>query len=99
MSSAIAEPGGSIQGTFTVPGDKSMSHRAAMLASIAQGTSRITGFLAGEDSLNTLAAFASMGAKVEQTADVVTVEGVGMHGLHAPSGDCLLYTSPSPRDS
>ncbi len=90
MSIAIAEPGGSIQGSFTVPGDKSMSHRAAMFASIAQGTTRITGFLAGEDSLNTLSAFASMGAKVVRDENTLTVEGVGMRGLHAPPGDLYM---------
>ncbi len=90
MSVAIAKPGGSIRGTFTVPGDKSMSHRSVMFASIAEGTSHITGFLAGEDSLNTLSAFASMGATIKQDNTDVVVEGVGMYGLHAPTSDLYM---------
>lgn len=90
MSVAIAEPGGSIRGTFTVPGDKSMSHRSVMFASIAEGTSHISGFLAGEDSLNTLSAFAAMGAAIKQDNTDVVVEGVGMHGLHAPASDLYM---------
>ena len=90
MTVAVAEPGGTIRGTFTVPGDKSMSHRAIMFASLAQGTSRISGFLAGEDSLNTLSAFASMGAAISQNNTSVVVEGVGMHGLRAPGADLYM---------
>ena len=50
-----AGPGGTVSGVVTVPGDKSMSHRSVMMASIADGVSHIEGFLAGEDSLNTVA--------------------------------------------
>ena len=52
-----ARPGGSLSGQLRVPGDKSISHRAIMLGSLATGLTRVSGFLEGEDSLATLAAF------------------------------------------
>lgn len=74
-----------LQGKITVPGDKSISHRAVMLASIAQGTSRIRGFLAGEDCLATLAAMRAMGVEAEDCGDDgLYIHGVGMHGLQPP---------------
>lgn len=74
------------QATITVPGDKSISHRALMLGSIAEGESRITGFLAGADCLATLAAFRAMGVAIEQDGETtITVHGVGLHGLTAPA--------------
>ncbi len=78
-------PGGQLQGTVNVPGDKSISHRAIMLGSLAQGRSRIENFLEGEDCLATLGAFRAMGVKIERTAGTsVVVDGVGVHGLQAP---------------
>lgn len=85
MTIAVARPGGTFSGTFTVPGDKSMSHRSVMLASIANGQSRIRGFLSGEDSLNTLAAFRAMGVNIDDSADEIIIEGVGLHGLQPAS--------------
>ena len=86
-----AGPGGSVSGVITVPGDKSMSHRSVMMASIADGVSHIDGFLAGEDSLNTVAAFRSMGVNIEQTAPTaLTIHGVGMSGLQAPGTDLYM---------
>lgn len=71
----------------TVPGDKSVSHRALMLGSIASGTTRISGFLAGEDCLATLSAMRAMGVDIERHGETdVIVRGVGMHGLNAPDG-------------
>jgi 3-phosphoshikimate 1-carboxyvinyltransferase len=71
--------------TLTVPGDKSVSHRALMLASIANGRSEITGFLAGEDCLATLAAMRAMGVSIEHNAPTeMSIEGVGLHGLRKP---------------
>ena len=52
-----ARRGGALKGVADVPGDKSISHRSIMFGSIARGTSHISGFLEGEDSLNTLRAF------------------------------------------
>jgi len=79
------EPGGSLQGSIRVPGDKSISHRSIMLASIAQGVTTISGFLEGEDSLATLRAFRAMGVQIEGPEQGrVVVQGVGLNGLKAP---------------
>ncbi len=76
-----------LHGSIRVPGDKSISHRSIMFASLAEGTSHISGFLEGEDSLNTLRAFQSMGVTIEGPNEgKVSIEGVGMHGLKAPAG-------------
>ncbi len=75
----------SLQGTIRVPGDKSISHRSIMFASIAEGNSQISGFLQGEDSLNTLRAFRAMGVQIEGPENgSVSIKGVGMHGLKKP---------------
>lgn len=78
-----------IAGRLRVPGDKSISHRALMLAGIASGASRIRGFLAGEDCLATLAAMRALGVPVERPASTeVRVQGVGLRGL-APAAQAL----------
>lgn len=80
--------------TVTVPGDKSVSHRALMLASIADGRSDIVGFLAGEDCLATLAALRAMGVSIEHNAPTeMSIEGVGLHGLQTPQGPLDLGNS------
>jgi len=84
MSSFECLPGGAISGLIRVPGDKSISHRSIILSAIARGVSHISGFLQGEDSLNTLRAFQAMGVSIERNADKVRVEGVGLHGLCKP---------------
>jgi len=71
--------------SVTVPGDKSVSHRALMLGSIAEGRTTVSGFLAGEDCLATLAAMRTLGVEIQQpSATEMTIEGVGLHGLQAP---------------
>lgn len=81
------EPTERVEGEVRVPGDKSISHRALMLASVAQGTSEITGFLAGEDCLATLHALADLGVRIERPEpEHVIVHGVGPWGLSAASG-------------
>ncbi|WP_044406164.1 3-phosphoshikimate 1-carboxyvinyltransferase [Thiomicrospira microaerophila] len=81
----IVQPGGSVQGRIRVPGDKSISHRSIMLGSIAEGTTTVTGFLEGEDSLATLKAFQAMGVEIEGPVDgKVTIKGVGLSGLKQP---------------
>ena len=78
-------PGGTINGEARVPGDKSMSHRSIMLGALAEGTTRVSGFLEGEDALATLATFRDMGVKIERHGQgEVLVHGVGLHGLKAP---------------
>ncbi|MCG3201584.1 MAG: 3-phosphoshikimate 1-carboxyvinyltransferase [Gammaproteobacteria bacterium] len=77
-------PGGLFHGALRVPGDKSISHRAIMLGAIAEGHTRISGFLEGEDTLATLAAFRAMGVTIERDADRVSIDGAGLHGLRPP---------------
>ncbi|MEO7936474.1 MAG: 3-phosphoshikimate 1-carboxyvinyltransferase [Dokdonella sp.] len=82
---------GSLRGELLVPGDKSISHRAIMFAALADGVSHIEGFLEGEDTRATAAAFAQMGVKIETPSNSVRiVHGVGLHGLKAPDApiDC-----------
>lgn len=74
-----------IVGTVRVPGDKSISHRAVMFGSLAQGTTTIEGFLPGADCLSTISCFRSMGIEIEQQGDKVTVHGKGWYGLEEPS--------------
>lgn len=88
MSDWISAPAGPLHGEIRVAGDKSISHRAIMLAAIAEGTSRITGFLEGEDTRATARAFAQMGVRIEAPRpNERIVHGVGLHGLRAPNGD------------
>lgn len=90
----IAKPGGSLSGEFRVPGDKSISHRSIMLGSLAEGTTEVSGFLEGEDSLATLQAFRDMGVVIEGPhRGRVTVHGVGLHGLKTPPGALYLGNS------
>lgn len=79
--------GGCLRGRVRVPGDKSISHRAIMLGAIAEGTTRIHGFLRAEDCLATISAFRAMGVRIdEEVTGEVRVHGVGLHGLKgAPS--------------
>jgi 3-phosphoshikimate 1-carboxyvinyltransferase len=80
------EPNSSCSGIATVPGDKSISHRAVMLASLAQGMSRVVGFLPSTDCEATLKAFQDMGVKIERESEThVCIYGVGVNGLLAPN--------------
>ena len=85
------EPGGSLGGHLRVPGDKSISHRAIILGSIAVGTTDINGFLEGEDTLMTLQAFRDMGVAIQGPKDgAVRIQGVGLHGLNKPSAPLYM---------
>jgi len=85
----IAGPApGPLKGKITVPGDKSMSHRAIMLGALADGVTKVEGFLPGDDNFATAAMFEAMGAKItwlnaEKTA--LSIEGVGLYGLKEPA--------------
>lgn len=81
------------RGTVTVPGDKSISHRAVMLGSLADGTTEITGFLQGADCLSTIDCFRSMGVNIDVHGENVTVHGNGLYGLKKP--EKTLYTGNS----
>ncbi len=83
-----------LQGRARVPGDKSISHRAIMLGSLAKGITRVSGFLEGEDSLATLQAFRDMGVVIEGPHNgEVTIHGVGTKGLREPPGPLYLGNS------
>ena len=83
----------SVRGEVTVPGDKSISHRAVMLGAIADGTTHIRGFLKGADCLSTIDCFRQMGIDIEVSDEVITVHGKGLHGLTKPQD--ILYTGNS----
>lgn len=79
-----------LRGTVSVPGDKSISHRAFILGALAQGRTRITGYSEGEDCLNTLRAIQELGAVVQEIPEGLEVTGKGLWGLHEPCSvlDC-----------
>lgn len=78
----ISRPGQPLHGSVRIPGDKSVSHRALMLSALADGTSRIRGFLEGEDTRATAAVLAQLGVKIETPAEGERlVHGVGLRGL------------------
>ncbi len=88
------EPSTALRGRLRVPGDKSISHRAIILGSLAEGITRIDGFLQGEDCLATLQAFRAMGVTVQLTeTGQLIVQGVGVHGLNAPKEPLYLGNS------
>jgi 3-phosphoshikimate 1-carboxyvinyltransferase len=79
-------PGGALNGTVTIPGDKSVSHRAVMFSALADGPCTVTGCLMGEDVVSTMNAFRAMGVTIdEHVPGQLTVHGVGVDGLRAPS--------------
>ncbi|MGA9288332.1 MAG: 3-phosphoshikimate 1-carboxyvinyltransferase, partial [Anaerobacillus sp.] len=75
----------SLKGTVTIPGDKSISHRAVMFGSVATGKTHIANFLPGADCLSTIACFKQMGVHIEQNGASVIVEGNGIEGLIEPT--------------
>lgn len=90
MTSLTIQPGGPLRGTLSVPGDKSITHRAIILSALADGDTTITGYCGGEDCLNTMRAFQAMGVRIEATPDRLYVYGKGLWGLSEPEGplDC-----------
>jgi len=87
----VSSPAESLRGEIRVPGDKSISHRAVMFASLADGVSHISGFPEGEDTRATARAFAQMGVRIEAPQpNERIVHGVGLRGLRAPTApiDC-----------
>ena len=75
----------SLRGEISVPGDKSISHRAIMLGSLAKGTTEVTNFLQGADCLSTISCFRKMGVSIENLGNKVLIHGNGLHGLKCPS--------------
>ena len=74
-----------IKGEVTVPGDKSISHRAVMFGALSKGKTEITNFLQGADCLSTIDCFRRLGIRIENQTDKITVYGKGLDGLSAPS--------------
>jgi 3-phosphoshikimate 1-carboxyvinyltransferase len=86
MQRYFCQPGSVIGGELSVPGDKSVSHRALMLGGIAEGATEVRGFLESEDCLATLAALRALGVRIARFGgNRVAIEGVGLEGFKAPS--------------
>lgn len=86
-----AGPGAALRGAIRVPGDKSVSHRAVMLGALAEGVTRVTGFLEGEDTRATARVFEQLGVRIETpSASERIVHGVGLRGLRSSAAplDC-----------
>ena len=78
------QKGNPLKGTVTVPGDKSISHRAVMFGALSKGTTRVTNFLQGADCLSTVACFEKLGIPIENHSGEILIHGKGLHGLKAP---------------
>lgn len=93
MSNIEIRPVKRLKGTVTLPGDKSISHRAVIVASIAEGKSRVENFLASEDVLRTIDAFKAMGVEIEKSKTELIIHGRGLRGLISPDGPIYLGNS------
>jgi 3-phosphoshikimate 1-carboxyvinyltransferase len=86
MQDLVITPSRGLRGELTPPGDKSLSHRAVLFASLAEGTTDIAGFLAGEDTQNTARAMQMLGVPLQESGpERIIVEGRGLHGLSEPA--------------
>ncbi len=74
-----------LRGDFQLPGDKSISHRSAMFAALGHGATSIRNYSSARDCQNTLDCFAALGVQMHRTPELITIEGVGLNGLQAPS--------------
>ena len=90
MTALTITPGRPLKGAITVPGDKSITHRAIIVTALAQGTSTVRDYCRGEDCLNTMRAFQSLGIRIDEQSTQLTVHGKGLWGLTEPNGpiDC-----------
>jgi 3-phosphoshikimate 1-carboxyvinyltransferase len=90
MASLTITPGRPLQGTISVPGDKSITHRAIILTALANGISTVVRYCRGEDCLNTMRAFQGLGIRIDESDEELCVHGKGLWGLTEPSGpiDC-----------
>lgn len=82
-----------MQGRLRMPGDKSVSHRAVIIGALAEGVSDFDGFLASADTLAAVAACRRLGVEIQQEGERLSVSGVGLRGLSAPSGPLDLGNS------
>ncbi len=90
MTPLTITPGRPLRGTISVPGDKSITHRAVILTGLANGVSRVVSYCRGEDCLNTVRAFQALGIRIDQSDEELVVHGKGLWGLTEPNGpiDC-----------
>jgi len=88
MQSLTVKKSGALKGEITVPSDKSITHRAIIIGSVANGTSEVRGYLPSEDCLNTLNAMRCMGVDITNKAGLLTIKGGGLYGLKEP-GDII----------
>ena len=79
------KPATGLQGSVRLPGDKSISHRYAMIASVAEGVSRIENYSSGADCQSTLGCMRALGIEIEKQDRTVTIHGRGLDGLRAPA--------------
>ena len=89
----LVEQSDALTGVVNVPGDKSISHRAVIFGSLAEGVSVFSNFLMGEDCLATLEALSDMGVKSSINGNKITIHGVGLHGLKSPTKSLNLGNS------
>merc|ERR1711965_968769 len=89
----LVEQSDALTGEVNVPGDKSISHRAVIFGSLAEGASVFSNFLMGEDCLATLKALSDMGVKSSINGNKITIHGVGLHGLKPPTKSLNLGNS------
>ena len=73
-----------LKGEITIPGDKSISHRAVMFGALSKGTTEVTNFLQGADCLSTIDCFRRLGVEIENTTNKILVHGKGLHELKKP---------------
>ena len=90
MTSFTITPGRPLQGAISVPGDKSITHRAIILTALANGVSRVARYCRGDDCLNTMHALQDLGVRIDESVEELCVHGKGLWGLTEPSGpiDC-----------
>src|SRR5436190_24399546 len=88
ISSAVVSPARRVRGRLRVPGDKSISHRYALLAAVAEGRSTIANYAPGADCHSTLSCLRQLGVAIDETdTGTVTVLGRGFDGLRSPGAD------------
>ena len=85
MKTLQIKPAKKLSGEISVQGDKSISHRAVILGSIAEGTTRVTNFLPSEDCIRTIKAFEAMGINIEMNRNTLIINGKGLNGLTEPN--------------
>ena len=85
MKTLQIKPVKRLSGEISVQGDKSISHRAVILGSIAEGTTRVTNFLPSEDCIRTIKAFEAMGINIEMNRNTLIINGKGLNGLTEPN--------------